>query len=356
MTALWGILAVVLLVALLFALFKRVRPVWVKLLLIVVILLGLGFSLFKFVFPMNEGPSPTGPYAVRTERVFYTHQTAIPQMATAGSNREVPVSLWLPEGTGGEHALVIFSHGSFGIEESNPSLFNDLASNGYVVASLGHPHHSFTTTLSDGTRANLDWGFFQEVVGSKGAEDASALFAEFNKWKSVRVEDISFALDSLLADENYAGAIDEGQVFLAGHSLGGSAALEVGRARSGDVQGVIALESPYFGDITGVEGNRFVFTDEEYPVPVLHFYSDALWGKLEEITTYEMNQRLLEAGDDRFVNVHVEGSGHIGLSELSLSSPLLTNLFDEGLNTRDAFERVSQINAATLDFLDAHTK
>lgn len=351
----WLIAAGASFAALIYTLTKKMRPLLLKTLLILLLLAALLFSLFKILFPMHEGPAPTGPHTVTTDRVFYTHETTLPGMGTNGNDREIPITLWLPQNTSQEVPLILFSHGSFGIEASNPALFTDLASHGYAVASLGHPHHSFTTTLSDGSRVFVDLSFFQDVINSEGAANPEQLLQDFSEWNAVRVEDMNFALDSLLTDPTYQNVLDENQVFLSGHSLGGSAALQLGRERAHEIRGIIALESPYFGDITGITGNEFTFTDEEYPLPVLHFYSDALCGQLDGISTYQMNQKLIEEGGDKFVNVHVEGSGHIGLTELSLTSPLITNLIDGGLNTRDALERVSEINAHALDFVRAHT-
>ena len=352
----WILISAILLIALVLVIAKKIRPFWKKLILIFFILAGILLSVFKFVFPLNEGPKPTGPYGVKNEKSYYIHKTEIPKMATSGSDREVPVSWWLPEDENTQHPLVIFSHGSFGIEDSNPSLFEELASNGYIVASLGHPYHSFITSLSDGRDVYVDSSFFQSVMNSQGSENLEKTREEFNEWKSIRVEDISFVLDSILSDEKYSSKIDQEKIFLSGHSLGGSAALEVGRNRANALLGVIALESPFFGDIVGIKGEKYLFTEIEYPLPVLHFYSDALWGKLDEITTYEMNQRLLESNNPKYVNVHVEGSGHIGLSELSLASPFLTNLFDNGMNSKPALEKIEEINKTTLEFLDRLTK
>lgn len=352
----WILISTILLIALVVVIAKRIRPIWKKLILIFFIVVGILLSVFKFVFPLNEGPSPTGPYGVKTEKTFYNHKTEMQNMATSGNTREVPVSLWLPDDENTKHSFVIFSHGSFGIEGSNLSLFRELASHGYIVASLGHPYHSFITTLSDGSDIYVDSSFFQNVMNSQESEDLEQTREDFNEWKSIRVEDISFVLDSILSDEKYSSKIDKEKIFLSGHSLGGSAALEVGRNRANDLLGVIALESPFFGDIIGIEGEQYLFTDKEYPLPVLHFYSDALWGKLDEITTYEMNQQLIELNNPKFVNVHIKGSGHIGLSELSLASPFLTNLFDNGMNTKPTLEKIEEINSATLEFLDNLTK
>lgn len=352
----WILISAILLIALILVIAKKIRPFWKKLILIFLILVGILLSVFKFIFPLNEGPKPMGPYGVKNEKSYYIHKTEIPKMATSGSDREVPVSWWLPEDENTKHPLVIFSHGSFGIEDSNSSLFEELASNGYIVASLGHPYHSFITSLSDGSDVYVDSSFFQSVMDSQGSENLEKTREGFNEWKSIRVEDISFVLDSILSDEKYSSKIDQEKIFLSGHSLGGSAALEVGRNRANALLGIIALESPFFGDIVGIEGEKYLFSEKEYPLPVLHFYSDALWGKLDEITTYEMNQKLLESNNPKYVNVHVEGSGHIGLSELSLASPFLTNLFDNGMNSKPALEKIEEINKATLEFLDRLTK
>ncbi|MDO5690085.1 MAG: hypothetical protein Q4G61_07535 [Tissierellia bacterium] len=351
----WLLITIALFVVLVVVIVKKIRPIWRKLLSILVILLLFFFSAFNFAVPMNPPLPASGPFGVRNEKAFYQHETKYPDMATEGQVREIPVSLWLPDVSDGVYPLIIFSHGSFGVADSNMSLFDELASHGYIVASLDHPYHSFTTTLSDGKSINIDIDFMQNVMRSQGAEDLEVLMEDFNKWKSIRVEDISFVMDSLLSDAKYKDRINSKQIILSGHSLGGTAALELGRTRSNELIGVVSLEAPFFGDIVGIDGDEFVFIDDEYPLPVLHFYSDALWGRMNEITTYEMNQRLIDAKSDKYVNVHIEGSGHIGLSELSLVSPILTNALDQGMNTTPVYEKIAKINEATLQFLEVIT-
>ena len=61
-----------------------------------------------------------------------------------GAFREVPVHFFYPEQDAAHperFPLVIFSHGAFGYHKSNYSTYQELASNGYVVAALDHPHH-----------------------------------------------------------------------------------------------------------------------------------------------------------------------------------------------------------------------
>ena len=56
---------------------------------------------------------------------------------------------------------------------------------------------------------------------------------------------------------------DIAKIGVIGHSLGGSAALSIGRMRD-DVNAVVALESPFMYEIEGIEDDRFVFTDKTY--------------------------------------------------------------------------------------------
>jgi len=93
----------------------------------------------------------------------------------------------------------------------------------------------------------------------------------------IRMGDINFVIDHILAETKSSNIdrvyelIDTAEIGVMGHSLGGSAALGIGRMR-GDVSAVIALESPFMYDIEGVKDGEFVFINEEYPVPVLNVY------------------------------------------------------------------------------------
>lgn len=348
-------LLLILFLLIIFVLIRKIRPWWKKLLSLVILLIGIFFTGFMYVFPVYPAVESTGDYSVKTESVYVVNDTQITALATSGNEREIPVKLWFPEAnTSAIIPLIIFSHGSFGIADSNESLFLELTSHGYAVASLDHLYHSFVTTLSDGTSVQVDMAFMQSVLGAQGSNDLETSLELFTEWQAIRVEDLNAFVDHLLAD-NIEGLnvdnIDTEQLILAGHSLGGSAVLDLGRMRSDDFVAVIALEAPFFGDIVGIEDEEFVFENEEYPLPVLHFYSDALWSKLDAITTYEMNSRHLD-NSAKFVNVHIEGSGHIGLTDLSLVSPILTNLLDGGLNTKDPTEKLKEINVHTLEFLN----
>lgn len=338
---------------------KRFRS-WKKLSLALTLLALVLISGFNYIIPLNPPPDSTGPMKVLSDIVFYSYETPIKNMETKEGEREIPVKVWYPENPQpGVHPLLIFSHGSFGVYESNETLYLDLASRGYIVMSLNHPHHSFTARLSDGTDIGVNREFIKSVMTSQGSEDLEGSLLSLKEWTQIRIDDLNLVLDRLLDSEKdniYESYVDKNRIVLSGHSLGGSAALALARQRARDINALVILEAPFIGDIVGVDGDKYVFTDEPYPLPVLHIYSDALYGKMDQITTYEMNTRLAKDPDPKFASVHIGGTGHIGLTDMALVSPILTNLIDAGPNTRKAPETLLEINAYVLDFLEDYNE
>ena len=52
---------------------------------------------------------------------------------------------------GGRFPLILFNYGYSSFLEANTYLLIELASHGYIVASVGHPYEGMVTTLDDGT-------------------------------------------------------------------------------------------------------------------------------------------------------------------------------------------------------------
>jgi dienelactone hydrolase len=310
------------------------------------------------LFPFIPAPRPTGPYAVLTEKAFYQYTTGLPHMATDGNEREIPAKIWRPKDAREQsHPLFLFSPGSFGVAESNETLFLELASRGYIVVSLNHPYHSFLSEMSDGRKIDSDSAFIKSAMSSRGAEDLRNNLNALREWSAVRINDISAVLDRIAdpqAEYPYEQYIDPERIILSGHSLGGSAALAVGRERSKDIKALVILEAPFASDIVGIDGEQYVFTDERYPLPVLHIYSDALFSRMDDIATYGMNVRLMNSDDPMYVNKHIPGVGHLGLTDMSLATPVITYLMDSGLDTRPAPEALLELNGYVLEFLNTY--
>jgi dienelactone hydrolase len=309
------------------------------------------------VFPPYELPEPTGQYAVATALRTFTDENRIEAYSASGVYRSVNVEFWYPQNADGVFPLVIFSHGGLGIRRSNLSLYHELASHGYVVGSIDHPYHAFWTQDVQGELTLMSWDYFGELMREDAQSDKQQSHTYYQRWMSTRMGDIDFVIDTVLA---YAPAgagvgsvydlVDTDRIGVMGHSLGGAAALGIGRQRS-DIGAVIALEAPFMVDIIGVEGDEFVFVDDAYPVPVLNVYSDSSWGHLTEWPQYARNAALLSDPQMNTFNAHIGGVGHLGLTDLAITSPFLVRLLDGIPAPRDGTEHLHTINRLCLEFL-----
>lgn len=317
------------------------------------------------LFPKVTPIEATGEYQIKREDCFYTDTSRLEAYADDGSYRELPISFWYPVEYKEDHScpLVVFSHGSFGTKDSNETLYRELASHGYVVCSVDHTYQCFSTKLSNGKAIRASGDFMKEIAADNPQDNPGQSLQHFEKWMNIRTGDINFVLDTIIEKSSEGNRelsvyrlADVCRICVMGHSLGGSAALGVGRQRD-DITAVISLEAPFLCDIQGVDANGdFIFEQSEYPVPVLNVYSDASWEHLRKWKQYEENARLLDMESDYIQNVYFSGIGHFSLTDLSLSSPFLTFVLD-GLKTNNApQETLKKINGSCLVFLEHHLK
>ncbi|PTX57093.1 putative dienelactone hydrolase [Litoreibacter ponti] len=110
----------------------------------------------------------------------------------------------------GAHPVVLFSHGMGGMYRTQAWLAAGLAARGAIVLAVNHP--------------NSTWGDFDMGAG-------------VHHW--TRAQDLSTALDALLAQPDFAGHIDTSRVMAAGFSFGGWTALSLGGVR-GNHAGTVA--------------------------------------------------------------------------------------------------------------------
>ncbi len=344
-------------VALLFFIFflkKKSKHRFLKFIFSLILFMSLIPLLFMSLLPMNPISEPEGTYDVLNDRFYISFTPVKGNYETSTGLREIPINVWKAEGLNNYTGILIFSHGANGVDLSNEDLFVDLASRGYYIISLSHPYHSFVSEMSDGRKIFTDPDFMKSVMKSQNSEDYINSKKTYDSWLAVREDDINNILNTIFEGEFPDKAIDDEKpnIFLAGHSLGGSAVTSVARKRPEDLKGVIALESPLFGDITGADEKGFVFNKDKYSIPVLNIYSDASWPHLKDWPAYEGNLHLLNSNSFDVRNVHIEGIGHLGLTDLYLTTPVLTNLFDGELDKKDAYEALEEINKEILKFLE----
>ena len=287
-----------------------------------------------------------------------------------GSKRELPATFWYPKNYTEDRKcpLVLFSHGGMGVRTSNLTLYRELASRGYVVCSIDHPYHCFSTILSNGKKVRVSMKFINETMKDEPSKNPKQSLKHFSSWMNLRTQDINYVLDTIIQNvqeqisnndstkiNDIYQLIDCSKICVMGHSLGGCAALGIGRQRN-DVRAVIALESAFMCDIKDIdEQNHFVFETSDYPIPVLNIYSDSSWSHLNEWPQYEENYRLLQIESSTVKNVHISGTGHFGLTDLSMTTPFITALMDGGMENKPQ-DTLKRINEECMAFLDSVLK
>jgi pimeloyl-ACP methyl ester carboxylesterase len=123
----------------------------------------------------------------------------------------------------GAHPLIVFTHGYTGTFTDYTFLFEDLASRGYVVASVNHTLEARATEFPDGR-------LVKSVVGTHFEDEMNLSADAMSQAVAVRLADLKFVMDELgrlNANRNgpFAGRLDMRRAALAGHSLGGMTAL-----------------------------------------------------------------------------------------------------------------------------------
>ena len=339
-------------------------------------ILFIGFLLIPaFVFTGYKGLPVSGPHPVAETSAILIDSSRTDPFEQDGSFREVPVHFYYPaDATDGESfPLVVFSHGAFGYYQSNCSTYLELAANGYVVASLDHPHHAFFTKDSAGKTVIVDTGFFQTAMAASGDpnDNAEANLSVFREWMDLRTADMNFVVDTLEAagascdldgawflPKNDADTVlailrmtDLSKIGLIGHSMGGATAVQLGRERD-DISAVIDLDGTMLGEYTGVENGKLTIREDVYPIPVLEFNNWEMYNDRKEYLAQGgryPNDELIRGADEGYA-VTICDTQHMDFTDLHLLSPFLGKMLGSG--ERGCEETMTIVNGQVRDFFN----
>ena len=357
---------------------KKTSGVIVSLVLNILLILFLLVPVF--LFSGYKGLGTTGEYEVAQASAILVDESRIDPFETDGSSREIPVHFYYPVVSEEENALfplVVFSHGAFGYYESNFSTYQELASNGYVVAALDHPHHAFFTHDTDGNLIIVDPNFIQTAIEVSAEEDyeETELRAVEEDWMNLRVPDLNFAMDSIESaaknrelssawttedpDEervlDLLQLIDTGKIGVMGHSMGGATSVEAGRLRD-DIGAVIDIDGTMLGEYINGENGSYTVRTEPYTVPILEFVNWNTYQALEEVRNRGIvypNDVLIKNANEGF-SVTIQDTEHMDFTDLPLLSPSIGKMLGSG--ERDVKETMSIVNSLILDFFNSYLK
>ncbi len=329
-----------------------------------------------FIFANYNGLPTTGNYTVAQVSSILVDESRTDTYENDGSFREIPAHFFYPEGASGEFPLVVFSHGAFGYYQSNFSTYAELASNGYVVVALDHPHHAFFTKDTSGKTIIVDSQFINDAAMIQNMDIVSAedIFNITNEWMNLRCDDISFVIDSIEAarsDDQLSSAwhsennelvmnviksIDTDHIGCMGHSLGGAASIELGRTRN-DIDAVIDLDGTALGEVEGFKNGKGFADETVYPVPVLVIGRKTDYNNEEELQKLDvynnLTEHLVENAADGKIAIF-SGVGHMDFTDLPLFSPFLSKML--GGQDIDNEAMMNTLNGIVLDWFNYYLK
>ena len=330
----------------------------------------------SFAITDYDGLPVSGAYEIAEANAILVDNSRIEEFEADGSKREVPVYFYYPANApeGDKFPLVIFSHGSFGYYQSNHSTYAELASNGYVVVSTEHPHHSLYTTDTSGNTIIVDTAFMNDVMTINAENVSEEMAYEYSsKWFKLRAEDINFAIDSIKSaaeanslpeywysqqNEDIITAlamINSDKIGVMGHSLGGAAAVSVGRTRN-DISAVIDLDGTMLSEVTGVVNGKDIVNDEPYTTPLLSFDNEEHHFSSIEAREKDMPYANNIVHDNAVCSyrTYIPGTGHMNFTDLPMFAPPLAKML--GTGSVDPEECMMTVNRITLEFFDCFLK
>lgn len=234
--------------------------------------------------------------------------------------------------------VLLFSHGLSGLRMQNTAMFQELASHGYVVASVDHTYGNAVTVFPDGRVILYD---DTRIFPSDEPRDVQGN-ALINVWAA----DLAFLLDEMTAwNEDggmFDGRFDTQNVGVFGHSTGGGTALEFCL-----IDDRCKAAAPLDSWVLPVSNDRLANGLNQ---PVL-FISTPQWlGPENRAKGLEIFNTLSTDG----YNVAIANTGHYDFSDLVLLSPLTARIGLSGsINSRYS---IGIQNAYLVAFFDRYLR
>jgi hypothetical protein len=223
--------------------------------------------------------------------------------------------------------ILIFNHGSIGMPSLNTVLLEELASNGFIVFSIGHSDYIPFFIKPDGNikafdpnsealqlkmRENNDpevRSTAYQLMQSNDMKEQEILLRKFleknpqNQKSLFRwVQDISFTMNELERLNNgngfLSGRLDLNRIGVFGVSFGGAASTQV-CVHEKRCKAAISVDCPQFGD----------FLDNDVSQPIMFISSEQYKGK---------NDIFLQLQDNSIYMVMIKNTTHQNFSDISI--------------------------------------
>jgi dienelactone hydrolase len=288
----------------------------------------------------------------------------IPDVAASEPSYSFIAAPMLP----GAHPVIVFNHGYSSYTKQNFSNMQELASQGYLVISVGHPTESLVAKDAQGNaiefnpdsreyvaykQAQSNPKAFATALGAGMAKQRSAHDAASHQLASQELSTLQpyvdlqallneWVLDTRLVISNLSSLpeADATRVTLMGHSFGGVTSLEIAKDPPPGVIGVINLDGPWV---------RYGADERPLQLPLLAFLSTENKLEGQDLGMHGTFDVVLKAGTQPAHVIEIAGTAHNNFTDLSYVQ--LLKYISPILGSVDVKDITRWQNEATLEFL-----
>jgi hypothetical protein len=144
--------------------------------------------------------------------------------------------------------------------------------------------------------------------------------------------------------------------------LGGESSAQVARERN-DIGAVINLDADLHGEYLNYVDGKYVLNDKPFPAPFLTIFADELVKLIDAVpdaNTVVAVKHVIATSPNAY-EVHLTGTDHMSLTDLSLASPFLVSMINAsvpkgGGQEVDAYSTIEKMNKIVLQFFDVYLK
>lgn len=306
----------------------------------------------QFFYPTKTIPSGTSAPYVNTPVINKIDTEMFPGYGVGALLNSVQVNS-IPQANiannESKYPVLFFSHGLMELPEFYTSFMEQLASNGYIVATINHSYDALATELADGKVVSafennvLLPGIFNPEISKQAtqirAADAQFLLNELSQINSNDPENI------------LTGKLDLDNVGIFGHSLGGATAAEAMRLDSRFKAG-INMDGTLWTDVvnTGLDKPFMLMNGSNFDNTRQTFYNNSQGDKYNLTIKNAQHQNfsdkpLLEANNSGFTDIFESLTpGQIGTIDPQLNNQIINDY------TLDFFNKyLKNKNAPLLD-------
>jgi dienelactone hydrolase len=265
------------------------------------------------------------------------------------------------------YPVIFFSHGYASHRFAYSSFVQELASHGYIVVGIGHTYYTHSSKFQDGTIIYAD----PECTSLNNLIEESSSQQQQNTW----VQDVNFVFSQLQAlnkTEKFLNSFDFSAIGAAGHSFGGSTAIQL--ARSQDyIKAAVNLDGALFGAHAAEGFNKpIMFLVGEKTIEQFRKYSNT------QLADMKKTEKLMATLRQKFIDyipeliktmqapvyyLEIVNADHGAFSDWVLLKdlPLYKNnkaLYNMELETGnvDGSETIKKINSYIVAFFNTHLK